>query len=78
MESSYLQFNEAEKSLMDKVVEQQMWDKDLEQAHQDQAEYIHRHKMETFNKCLKMTAGEVFIFGNMRLNNGTVQNQVNE
>ncbi len=64
------------KSIMDKIVEQHMRDKALEQARQDQAEDIQTRKLETFNKCLKMAAGVAFNSGHMRLSNGAVHNRV--
>ncbi len=68
LDPTNLNFNSGvAKSLMDKIVEQWMTDKALEQACHDQADDIQSHKLEIFNKL-------AFNSGHMYLSNGAVHN----
>jgi len=51
------------KTLMDKIIEQKIRDRALDQACNEQREDHHAQSLETFNRCLKMTAGAAFNAG---------------
>jgi len=51
------------KTMMDKIVEQKIWDKALEQAQEEQHEDIMAWRLEKINRCLQMTAGFAFNAG---------------
>ena len=64
------------KTMMDKIVEQKMRDRALEQAHEEQREDIMARRLETFNRCLRMTAGVAFNAGAVDLTDGRVHQKV--
>ncbi len=64
------------KTMMDKIVEQKIRDRALEQAREEQREDIMARRLETFNRCLRMTAGVAFNAGTVELTDGRVHQRV--
>jgi hypothetical protein len=57
---------------MDKIIGMKIRDRALNQARTEQAEAIQTQRMETFNTCLRMTAGVAFNAGAVDLSDGRI------
>jgi len=66
------------KTMMDKIVEHKIRERALEQARNEQSEDIEARRLETFNRCLRMTAGVAFNAGTVELTDGRVHERVVE
>jgi hypothetical protein len=53
---------------MYKIIEQKIRDRALDQARNEQREDRHAQSLETFNRCLQMTAGVAFNAGTVDFN----------
>jgi hypothetical protein len=63
---------------MDKIIDMRIRDMALNQAHTEQAEAIETQRMETFNTCLRMTAGVAFNAGAVDLSDVRIHERVLE
>jgi hypothetical protein len=66
------------KSVMDNIVEGRIRDRALQQACIDQEEGIQSRRLNTFNNCLKLTAGIAFNAGILEISDGRVHKRVLE
>jgi hypothetical protein len=79
MDPSCLNFeNGVAKTMLDKIIDHRVRKRALEQARHDQREDIAAHRLETFNRCLRMTAGVAFNSGTVELTDGRVHEGVAE
>ncbi len=63
---------------MDQIIEQKIRDRALDQAHNEQREDHHAQCLETFNRCLRMTARVAFNAGTVDLTDGRVHERALE
>ncbi len=63
---------------MDKIVEHKVREQALDQAQNEQREEQVQRRLDTFNRCSRMTAGVAFAAGNLCLSDGTVHQRVVE
>ncbi len=66
------------KTLMDQIIEQKVRERALDQARNEQREDHHAQRLETFNRCLRMTAGVAFNTETVDLTDGRVHERVLE
>lgn len=64
--------------MMDKIIDHKVRERALEQARQEQREDIAQRRLDTFNRCLRMTAGVAFNAGTIELTDGRVHERVLE
>lgn len=64
--------------MMDKIIDAKVREKALEQARRDQREDITQRRLDTFYRCLRMTAGVAFNAGTVELTDGRVHQRVIE
>jgi len=66
------------KTMMDKIIDHKVRERALEQARQEQREDIAQRRLDTFNRCLQMTARVTFNAGTVELTDGRVHERVLE
>ena len=66
------------KTLTDQIIEQKVRERALDQARNEQREDRHAQRLETFNRCLRMTSGVAFNAGTVDLTDGRVHERVLE
>jgi hypothetical protein len=64
------------KTMMDKIIDLKVRERALEQARQEQREDIAQRRIDTFNRCLRMTAEVAFNAGTIELTDGRVHERV--
>jgi hypothetical protein len=70
--------SEMAKTMMDKIVDFKVREQALDQARNEQRDQQIQQRLETFNRCSRMTAGVAFNAGNLCLSDGRVHQRVLE